>query len=65
VPSPARGHWQEKGRHAAVLVAKDRLQVTIADGQFYWTSRGNRSLQLWSTGEFTDLSSEPGPTSST
>lgn len=40
--------------------AKDRLKVTIADGQFYWTSRGNGPLTLSSTGEFTYLSSGPG-----
>jgi hypothetical protein len=39
---------------------KDRLTVRVVDGRFYWTSRGNRPLQLSSTGEFTYLSSEPG-----
>lgn len=40
--------------------AKDRLTVSIVDGQFYWTSRGNRPLRVNSSGEFTYLSSEPG-----
>ena len=44
----------------AADAAKDRLKVTVVDGTFYWTSRGNRPLQLSSTGEFTYLSSEPG-----
>jgi hypothetical protein len=40
--------------------AKARLTVRVVDGQFYWTSRGNRLLHLNSSGEFTYLSSEPG-----
>jgi hypothetical protein len=32
----------------------------LIDGQFYWTTRGNRLLHLNSSGEFTYLSSEPG-----
>jgi hypothetical protein len=40
--------------------AKDRLTVKVVDGQFYWASRGNRPLQLSSTGAFTYLSSDPG-----
>ena len=40
--------------------SKDRLTVTVVNGQFYWTSRGNRPLRLSSSGVFTYLSSEPG-----
>ena len=40
--------------------SKDRLTVTVVNGQFYWTSRGNRPLRLSSSGDFTYLSSEPG-----
>ena len=40
--------------------SKDRLTVTVLNGQFYWTSRGNRPLRLSSSGVFTYLSSEPG-----
>jgi hypothetical protein len=38
----------------------NRLTINVVDGQFYWTSRGNRPLRLTSSGEFTYLSSEPG-----
>jgi hypothetical protein len=40
--------------------SKDRLTVTVVNGQFYWTSRGNSPLRLSSSGVFTYLSSEPG-----
>jgi hypothetical protein len=41
--------------------AKSRLRVSVIDGQYYWTSRENRLLQLNSSGAFTYLSSsEPG-----
>ena len=40
--------------------AKSRLQVSVIDGQYYWTSRENRLLRLNSAGAFTYLSSEPG-----
>lgn len=40
--------------------AKARLTVRVADGQFYWTNRGNRLLRLNSSGDFTYLSSGPG-----
>jgi len=40
--------------------AKDRLLVSIVDGQFYWTTRENRRLRLNSSGDYTYLSSEPG-----
>ena len=40
--------------------AKSRLTVGLADGRYYWTSRGNRLLQRSSSGEFTYLSSDPG-----
>jgi hypothetical protein len=40
--------------------AKARLTVRVANGQFYWTTRGNRLLHLNASGEFTYLSSEPG-----
>ena len=40
--------------------AKSRLTVGLVDGRYYWTSRGNRPLELSSSGEFTYLSSEPG-----
>ena len=39
---------------------KVRLTIRVVDGQFYWTSRGNRLLHLNSSSEFTYLSSEPG-----
>jgi hypothetical protein len=44
----------------AAEAAKERLAVTVKDGTFYWTSRGNRPLRLSSSGEFTYLASEPG-----
>ncbi|NOT28103.1 MAG: hypothetical protein HOP16_18625 [Acidobacteria bacterium] len=40
--------------------AKSRLQVSVVDGQYYWTSRENQPLRLASAGDFTYLSSEPG-----
>ena len=41
--------------------ARSRLTIRIADGQFYWSSRGNRPLAQSTSGEFTYLSSaEPG-----
>ena len=41
--------------------AKNRLSVRIADGRFFWSSRGHRPLALTTSGEFTYLSSsEPG-----
>lgn len=40
--------------------AKARLTVRVIDGRYYWTTRGNRLLNLNSSGEFTYLSSEPG-----
>jgi hypothetical protein len=54
----------EEGTQRRVLTAgeaaKNRLNVTVVNGTFYWTSRDNRPLQVSSTGEFTYLSSEPG-----
>jgi len=44
----------------AAEAAKNRLTVSVVDGQYYWTSRDNRLLRLDSSGEFTYLSSEPG-----
>jgi hypothetical protein len=44
----------------AAEAAKARLTIRVVDGQFYWTSRGNRPLHLNSSAEFTYLSSEPG-----
>ena len=44
----------------AVEAAKARLTVRVTDGQFYWTTRGNRLLRVNTSGEFTYLSSEPG-----
>ena len=44
----------------AAEAAKARLTVRVVDGQFYWTTRGNRLLRLNSAGEFTYLSSDPG-----
>ena len=44
----------------ATEAAWDALTISIVDGQFYWTSRGNRPLRLSSSDEFTYLSSEPG-----
>lgn len=40
--------------------AKDRLLISVVDGQFYWTTRDNRRLRLNSFGDYTYLSSEPG-----
>ena len=40
--------------------AKSRLTVGLVAGRYYWTSRGNRPLEMSSSGEFTYLSSEPG-----
>ena len=40
--------------------AKSRLTVGLVDGRYYWTSRGNRPLEMSSSGEFTYLSFEPG-----
>jgi hypothetical protein len=41
--------------------AKNQLTIRIADGRFYWTSRGNRPLASTRSGEFTYLSTaEPG-----
>jgi hypothetical protein len=40
--------------------AKNRLRISVIDGQYYWTSRENRLLRLNSAGAFTYLSSEPG-----
>ena len=44
----------------AAEAARDRLTVKVIDGQFYWTTRGNRPLRLNLSREFTYLSSEPG-----
>jgi hypothetical protein len=41
--------------------AKEALTIKIVDGEFYWTSRGKEPLRLFSSGEFTYLSStDPG-----
>lgn len=40
---------------------KEKLTISIVNGQYYWTSRENRPLTLRSSGEFTCLSSaDPG-----
>jgi hypothetical protein len=44
----------------AAEASKERLTVTVVNGQFYWTSRGNRPLRLSLSRIFTYLSSEPG-----
>ena len=44
----------------AAEAAKAGLTVRVVDGQFYWTTRGDRLLHLNTSGEFTYLSSEPG-----
>lgn len=44
----------------AAEAGKARLAVRVIDGQFYWTTRGNRLLSLNSSGDFTYLSSGPG-----
>lgn len=44
----------------AAEAAQSRLTINVVDGEYYWTSRGNRPLRLRSSGEFTYLSSEPG-----
>ena len=43
-----------------VQAASEHLTISVVNGQFYWTSRGNRPLQLNRADEFTYLSSEPG-----
>jgi hypothetical protein len=40
--------------------AKDRLRVRVAEGRYYWASRGNLLLRWDSSGAFSYLSSEPG-----
>jgi hypothetical protein len=40
--------------------AKNRLLVTIVNGQFYWASRGNRQLEFHQSGVFTYLCNGPG-----
>lgn len=40
--------------------ARARLRVEIVDGKYYWTSRGNRRLQLVPSGDYMYLASEPG-----
>ena len=54
----------EEGTTRRVLdlaqASTDRLTVTARDGKLFWTSRGNRQLRLFSSGEFTYLTSEPG-----
>jgi hypothetical protein len=45
----------------AAEAARSQLAIRIADGRFYWTSRGKRLLASTPSGEFTYLSSaEPG-----
>jgi hypothetical protein len=44
----------------AAEAASQRLKVKVLDGKLYWASRGNRLLQLDTSGEFTYLASEPG-----
>lgn len=39
---------------------RDRLRISVVDGQYYWVSRGNRPLRMNASGAFTYLSSEPG-----
>jgi hypothetical protein len=40
---------------------RDDLRIRIADGRYYWASRGDRPLTLTESGEFVYLSSsEPG-----
>lgn len=40
--------------------ASDRLTISVVDGRFYWTSRGDRPLDLNWSDDFTYLSAEPG-----
>ncbi len=54
-----------QGRTARLVLGaaeakNERLLIRVVDGKFYWTSRGDRPLQLTSSGEFTYFSSEPG-----
>jgi len=44
----------------ATEAAQDRLTISVVDGEYFWTSRGNRPLRLSKSGEFTYLSSTPG-----
>jgi hypothetical protein len=44
----------------AAEAAKARLTIKVIDGQFYWTTRGNRQLRLDLSDRFTYFSSEPG-----
>ena len=41
--------------------AKEKLTISVVNGRYFWTSRGNQPLTLRASGEFTYLSSaEPG-----
>ncbi len=40
--------------------AKDRLRISVIDGQVYGTTREKRRLRLDASGDYTYLSSEPG-----
>jgi hypothetical protein len=43
-----------------VQAANEHLTIRVVDGQFFWTSRGDRPLHLNRSDGFTYLSSEPG-----
>jgi len=54
----------ENGTEKRVLntgeATKNRLLVTVVNGNFYWASRGNRQLQMHQSGAFTYLCEGPG-----
>ena len=45
---------------SASEASKSRLTVGLVDGRYYWTSRGNRPLEVSASGAFTYLASDPG-----
>ena len=54
------GDTTEKQSLSGAEATKNRLLITVVNGQFYWASRGNRPLQLLGSGAFTYLYEGPG-----
>jgi len=54
------GDTTEKQSLSGTEATKNRLLITVVNGQFYWASRGNRPLQLLGSGAFTYLYEGPG-----
>jgi len=54
----------EQGTTRVVLrpeeAQKSRLTISRVDGQYRWTSRDNKPLEVYTSGAFTYLSSDPG-----